>query len=36
MIKELNSKKIDVEEKTKDMMEEMCLITQINAMAKCI
>ena len=36
MITELKDKKMYVEEKTKDMIEEMCLITQVNWMAKCI
>ena len=36
MIRELKDKKMWVEEKTKDLIEEMCLITQVNWMAKCI
>ena len=36
MILDLESIKNDVEDKTKDMIEEMCLITQVNSMAKCI
>ena len=36
MVNALNKIRESVENKTKDLIEEMCLITQVNWMAKCI